>query len=243
MGGCLSLVSVVGCQIEISVSSWSPVQRSPTDCGVSQCDREASILRRPWPTTTVEPLEKQYIYIYIYIYIHTHIYTKLISFVYSASLKLVGCNPWEICDLKAILYAQHAGICKPSVRSTRHTSVSTSYRHRTEARRKHSHGHHIAAFYKNITSTQFAYFLKKISPQGTNGPDTVQVVSHRHITADNWVRSQSNPCGCCDRQSGTGPGFCPSTSVFPCEYHSTNTREWFMPLSPTLYNLSNWQRR
>jgi hypothetical protein len=34
--GCLSLVSVVCCQVESSATSWSLVQRSPTDCGVSQ---------------------------------------------------------------------------------------------------------------------------------------------------------------------------------------------------------------
>jgi hypothetical protein len=33
----------------ISGSNWSLVQRSPTECGVSECDREVSILRRPWP--------------------------------------------------------------------------------------------------------------------------------------------------------------------------------------------------
>ena len=38
-----SLVSVVCCQVEVSATGWSPVQRSPTDCGVSKkCDREAS---------------------------------------------------------------------------------------------------------------------------------------------------------------------------------------------------------
>jgi hypothetical protein len=31
----LSLVSVVCCQVEVSATSWSLVQRSPTDCGVS----------------------------------------------------------------------------------------------------------------------------------------------------------------------------------------------------------------
>jgi hypothetical protein len=42
-GACLSLVSVVCCQVEVSATSWSLVQRSPTECGVSkQCDREAS---------------------------------------------------------------------------------------------------------------------------------------------------------------------------------------------------------
>jgi len=33
-----------------SVSDWSLIQTSPTACGVSECDREASIMRRPWPT-------------------------------------------------------------------------------------------------------------------------------------------------------------------------------------------------
>jgi hypothetical protein len=33
--GCLSVVSVVCCQLEVSASGWSLVQRSITDCGVS----------------------------------------------------------------------------------------------------------------------------------------------------------------------------------------------------------------
>jgi hypothetical protein len=32
----LSLVSVVCCQVEVSATSWSLVQRSPTECGVSK---------------------------------------------------------------------------------------------------------------------------------------------------------------------------------------------------------------
>jgi hypothetical protein len=56
--GCLSLVNVVCCQIEVPSSGRSPVQRNPTECGVSECDREASILRRPWSTRTVEPRKK-----------------------------------------------------------------------------------------------------------------------------------------------------------------------------------------
>jgi len=38
--GCLSLVSVVCCQVEVSASGWLLVQRSPTGCGVSECDHE-----------------------------------------------------------------------------------------------------------------------------------------------------------------------------------------------------------
>jgi hypothetical protein len=31
------------------VPGLSLVQRSPTVCGLSECDREASIMMRPWP--------------------------------------------------------------------------------------------------------------------------------------------------------------------------------------------------
>ena len=34
--GCLSVVSVVCCQVEVSATDWSLVQ-SPTDCGASLC--------------------------------------------------------------------------------------------------------------------------------------------------------------------------------------------------------------
>jgi len=35
--GCLSFVSVVCCQVEMCVTSWSLVQRNSTDCGASLC--------------------------------------------------------------------------------------------------------------------------------------------------------------------------------------------------------------
>jgi hypothetical protein len=43
--GCLP-VSVVCCQVEVSASGRSLAHRSPTECGVSECDREASTVRR-----------------------------------------------------------------------------------------------------------------------------------------------------------------------------------------------------
>jgi hypothetical protein len=49
-GAWMSVVNVVSCQVEVSTSGWSLVQRSPTECGVSEYDRESSIMRRPWPT-------------------------------------------------------------------------------------------------------------------------------------------------------------------------------------------------
>ena len=42
------------CLADVSTSGLSLVQRSPTECGVSVCGREASIMRRPWPTRAVE---------------------------------------------------------------------------------------------------------------------------------------------------------------------------------------------
>jgi hypothetical protein len=64
--GCLSLVSIVCCQVDVPASGWSPVLRSPTDCGVSECDREASIIRTPWPTMSCCAIENKNILILIY---------------------------------------------------------------------------------------------------------------------------------------------------------------------------------
>jgi len=45
------VVSVVCRPVEVSASGWSLVRRSPTaKCGMSECDNESSIKRRPWPT-------------------------------------------------------------------------------------------------------------------------------------------------------------------------------------------------
>jgi hypothetical protein len=44
-----------------------------------------------------------------------------------------------------------------------------------------------------------------------------QVVSRRPLTAEARV----NPYGIFGGQSGTGTGFSPSSSVLPCQYHST----------------------
>ena len=46
---------VVSCRVvsvrEVSATGRSLVKRSPTECGVSKRDREAMIMRRPWPIT------------------------------------------------------------------------------------------------------------------------------------------------------------------------------------------------
>jgi hypothetical protein len=48
--GCLSVVSVVRYQVEISAKDLSLVQRSPTDCGASLC-----VIKKPRKTRRLEP--------------------------------------------------------------------------------------------------------------------------------------------------------------------------------------------
>ena len=50
----LSAVSVVCCQVKVSAMGRSFVQRSPTECVVSECDLETSEMRSR-PTSAVEP--------------------------------------------------------------------------------------------------------------------------------------------------------------------------------------------
>jgi hypothetical protein len=49
-----------------------------------------------------------------------------------------------------------------------------------------------------------------------------QAVSRRPLTAEARVRFQASQCEMCGGQSVTATGFSPSTSVFPCQYDSTN---------------------
>jgi hypothetical protein len=55
--GCLSVASVVCCHVEVSVTSRSLVQSSPTECGVS----EDSIMRRPSPAKVCWAIGKTYV--------------------------------------------------------------------------------------------------------------------------------------------------------------------------------------
>jgi hypothetical protein len=49
-----------------------------------------------------------------------------------------------------------------------------------------------------------------------------QVVSRQPLTAEARALSLASPYEICGRQSGTGTDFSPSTSVFPCQYHSAS---------------------
>ena len=55
----LSSLSVVYCDVDGSASDWPLVQNSPAECGASYCDREISIVRRPWHTRGCRAREKE----------------------------------------------------------------------------------------------------------------------------------------------------------------------------------------
>jgi hypothetical protein len=58
------LVRVVFSPAEVSASGSSLVQRSPTKCGVPECDREAAVMRTPWPIRDRCAMGKNYYYMF-----------------------------------------------------------------------------------------------------------------------------------------------------------------------------------
>jgi hypothetical protein len=54
-------LSVICCQVEVSVTGRSLVQRSPTECGLSVCDRGTSVTRQ-WPISGCRAKEKLFLF-------------------------------------------------------------------------------------------------------------------------------------------------------------------------------------
>ena len=48
------------CRLVVPALDRSSVRRGPTDCGVSECDREAWIMTRSWPTGGCCVIKKNY---------------------------------------------------------------------------------------------------------------------------------------------------------------------------------------
>jgi len=61
----LSLVSVMCCQAEVSAKVRSLTQRSPTESGMSESVREASITRGSWSTRGIRAMGKKNIPCYV----------------------------------------------------------------------------------------------------------------------------------------------------------------------------------
>jgi len=75
--GSLPLINIVCCQVQISASGWSPIQRSLIECGVSECDREASTLKRACPIRGCRTMGKNISSREVYTNTHTHIFRPL----------------------------------------------------------------------------------------------------------------------------------------------------------------------
>ena len=69
-----------------------------------------------------------------------------------------------------------------------------------------------------------------------------KAVSCRRLTAEDRVRFQVNLDGISGCKGDTETCFSPSTSVFPCQYHSTVAPYSYIYLFVTLCNLSSSQR-
>jgi hypothetical protein len=54
----------------------------------------------------------------------------------------------------------------------------------------------------------------------TRGRAVAHEISRLPLAVEARVRSQFSSCEICGGQSGTETGFSPSTSIFPCQYHS-----------------------
>jgi len=68
---------IVCCKVEVSASGWSLVHKSPTEC-----DREVSILSRPWPTIGLlrQMTEKGKV-CYDRLLYRVHVYVSRLTFV------------------------------------------------------------------------------------------------------------------------------------------------------------------
>ena len=117
---CLSVVSVVFCQVGVSAAGRSLVQRISTECGVSECDFETRTMRS-LPTTSVRPWKKylkNYLLIYYIIYqtyglkVYCTIISSAVGFEGKStihlkrSLLLTLGLPWKFHDQRFYIFIQ-----------------------------------------------------------------------------------------------------------------------------------------
>jgi hypothetical protein len=73
--------------IYLSVSRGSLVKRSPTECGVSECDREASTTRRTWPTRRCPGRKRSVLKsmnLLIMLFFHRHAASSYLAQIYTS---------------------------------------------------------------------------------------------------------------------------------------------------------------
>ena len=65
-------VSVVCCHVEVSATGRSLLQRSPIECGMSECDLQTSTTNSVLPTGAANPLKQPYLLQNIHKKLHCH---------------------------------------------------------------------------------------------------------------------------------------------------------------------------
>ena len=118
----MSVVILMCCQVEVSVSGWSLIQRCLTDCGVSECDREVSTMRRPCPTRGSCVMEQNAHYpvspgfvsnsvnldlfhdapVSLFFFFFSNINAKLRSGTYMRTFTSTSHNYWVLSDIKVL---------------------------------------------------------------------------------------------------------------------------------------------
>jgi hypothetical protein len=69
----------VCCQVEVSATSWSLVQRSPTDCGVSLCVLSRNLVNEEAMTRVGSERHSKTKYVCMHIYIYIYIYAEILK--------------------------------------------------------------------------------------------------------------------------------------------------------------------
>ena len=79
-------------------------------------------------------------------------------------------------------------------------------------------------------------------PQYTVGCAMAQVASWWSVIAVAGLWSRATPCKICGTQRGTGTRFAHHTSIFPCQYHSTNVPYSYLHLNTAFIRRTRDQR-
>jgi len=98
---CLSVVGIVFCQVEISATGRSQVQRSCVECDVSECDLGTSTIRMSRPTTSVDLLKSMILIInnlvsfndirkfFVVTEKHSFVWDRILIFIYYINFVLI----------------------------------------------------------------------------------------------------------------------------------------------------------
>jgi len=91
------------CCVFSGASGRSLVQRDPTECGVTVCDCEASIMRKPWPSRGCYAMEKIYIYICLFTFRSFRSNVECLPLIWSAHT--------NSCDIPSLKTCALSGFC------------------------------------------------------------------------------------------------------------------------------------